>query len=285
MLAPGLRRRRVGAALLFVALAALVTWPLVGAEPPLPASYLGEFFAWLNDLMTPDKPLEVRQGELRTSDSEPLAERERDMSQLIGDAREQSDLAARLFQAFLITVLAALGLGLIVFLVRPLFSRDLGEMLRGLSLAGLWRSFARGLSQALDTALAGLRRMLSAPRDVAGRLAATVTRAARERRRQARARRAVRSRLRQGAHGAAVRGFVRLIRWGERSGVPFRRSVAPLDYVRALGARVPERRAELEAVGVLFEELVYSAHGDSGERATRFQGQVRDLLRRRAGTA
>ena len=285
VLAPGLRRRRVGAALLFVALAALVTWPLVGAEPPLPASYLGAFFAWLNDLMTPDKPLEVRQGELRTSDSEPLTERERDMSQLIGDAREQSDLAARLFQAFLITVLAALGLGLIVFLVRPLFSRDLGEMLRGFSLAGLWRSFARGLSQALDTALAGLRRMLSAPRDVAGRLAATVTRAARERRRQARARRAVRSRLRQGAHGAAVRGFVRLIRWGERSGVPFRRSVAPLDYVRALGARVPERRAELEAVGVLFEELVYSAHGDSGERATRFQGQVRDLLRRRTGTA
>ena len=285
VLPPALRRRRVGAALLFVALAALVTWPLVGAEPPLPASYLGEFFAWLNDLMTPDKPLEVRQRELRTSDSEPLAERERDLSQLMGDAREQSDLAARLFQAFLITVLAALGLGLIVFLVRPLFSRDLGDLLRGLSLAGLWRGFARGLSQALDTAVAGLRRMLSAPRDVAGRLAATVTRAARERRRQARARRAVRHRLRHGAHGAAVRGFVRLVRWGERAGVPFRRSVAPLDYVRALGARVPERRAELEAVGVLFEELVYSAHGASGERATRFQGQVRDLLRRRSGTA
>ena len=135
-------------------------------------------------------------------------------------------------------MLAALGLGLIVFLVRPLFSRNLGEMLRGISLAGLWRGFARGLSQALDTALAGLRRLLSAPRDVAGRLAATVTRAARERRRQARARRAVRSRLRQGAHGAAVRGFVRLIRWGERSGVPFRRSVAPLDYVRALARGV-----------------------------------------------
>ena len=67
--------------------------------------------------------------------------------------------------------------------------------------------------------------------------------------------------------------------------MPFRRSVAPLDYVRALGARLPERRAELEAVGVLFEELVYSAHGDAGGRTTRFQGQVRDLLRRRSDTA
>ena len=285
VLPPALRRRRVGTALLFVALAALVTWPLGGTEPPLPASYLGAFFAWLNDLLTPDQPLEARQTELRTGSSEPLQERERERSQLMGEQREQSDLAARLFQAVLITVLLALGLGLIVFLVRPLFSRDLGEMLRGFSLAGLWRGFARGLSQAAATALAALRRMLAAPRDVAERLAATVTRAARERRRQARARRAVRSRLRHGAHGAAVRGFVRLVRWGERSGVPFRRSVAPLDYVRALGARLPERRAELEAVGVLFEELVYSAHGDAGGRTTRFQGQVRDLLRRRSDTA
>ena len=285
VLPPALRRRRVGTALLFVALAALVTWPLGGTEPPLPASYLGAFFAWLNDLLTPDQPLEARQTELRTGSSEPLQERERERSQLMGDQREQSDLAARLFQAVLITVLLALGLGLIVFLVRPLFSRDLGEMLRGFSLAGLWRGFARGLSQAAATALAALRRMLAAPRDVAERLAATVTRAARERRRQAQARRAVRNRLRHGAHGAAVRGFVRLVRWGERSGVPFRRSVAPLDYVRALGARLPERRAELEAVGVLFEELVYSAHGDAGGRTTRFQGQVRDLLRRRSDTA
>ena len=285
VLPPALRRRRVGTALLFVALAALVTWPLGGTEPPLPASYLGAFFAWLNDLLTPDQPLEARQTELRTGSSEPLQERERERSQLMGEQREQSDLAARLFQAVLITVLLALGLGLIVFLVRPLFSRDLGEMLRGFSLAGLWRGFARGLSQAAATALAALRRMLAAPRDVAERLAATVTRAARERRRQAQARRAVRNRLRHGAHGAAVRGFVRLVRWGERSGVPFRRSVAPLDYVRALGARLPERRAELEAVGVLFEELVYSAHGDAGGRTTRFQGQVRDLLRRRSDTA
>ena len=285
VLPPALRRRRVGTALLFVALAALVTWPLGGTEPPLPASYLGAFFAWLNDLLTPDQPLEARQTELRTGSSEPLQERERERSQLMGEQREQSDLAARLFQAVLITVLLALGLGLIVFLVRPLFSRDLGEMLRGFSLAGLWRGFARGLSQAAATALAAFRRMLAAPRDVAERLAATVTRAARERRRQAQARRAVRNRLRHGAHGAAVRGFVRLVRWGERSGVPFRRSVAPLDYVRALGARLPERRAELEAVGVLFEELVYSAHGDAGGRTTRFQGQVRDLLRRRSDTA
>ena len=91
----------------------------------------------------------------------------------------------------------------------------------------------------------------------------------------------MRQRLHRGAHGAAVRGFVRLIRWGERSGVPFRRSAAPLAYVRALGARLPERRAELEAAGVLFEELVYSAHGASGERSARFQGLVRGLLRRR----
>ena len=282
VLPPSLRRRRVGAALLFVALAALITWPLVGAAPPLPASYLGAFFTWLNDLLTPDGPLEVRQSELRTGSSEPPEDqRERDLSHLLGDQREQSDLAARLFQALLVTVLLALGMGLIVFLVRPLFSRDLSEMLRGFSLAGLWRSFARALAQAADTALGAWRRMLAAPRDVAQRLAATVTRAARERRRQVQARRAVRHRLRHGAHGAAVRGFVRLIRWGERSGVQFRRSVAPLDYVRALAARLPERRAELEAVGVLFEELVYSAHGEAGGRSSRFQGQVRDLLRRR----
>ena len=285
VLPPALRRRRVGAALLFVALAALVTWPLVGAEPPLPASYLGAFFTWLNDLLTPDAPLETSQPKVRGGRSELPEEQERDLSQLLGEQQEKSDLAARLFQAALVTALVALGLGLVVFLVRPLFSRDLGAMLRGFSLAGLLRNLARGLSQAADTALAALRRLLAAPRGVAERLAATVTRAARERRRQAAARRAVRSRLRQGTHGAAVRGFVRLIRWGERSGVPFRRSLAPLDYVRALGTQLPERRAELEAVGVLFEELVYAAGGATSERSSRFQGQLRELMRRRTKTA
>lgn len=279
VLPPALRRRRVGAALLFAALAALLTWPLVGAEPPLPASYLEAFFAWLSDLLTPDGPLEARRPQLGGAGAEaPAQERGRDLPFLPGELGAQSDWAARLFQALLVTVLAALGLGLAVFLVRPLFSGDLREMLRGFSLAALWRGFAGGLREAAATAAAAWRRLLAAPRGAAQRLAATVTRAARGRRRQAQARRTL---LRRGSHGAAVRGFVRLIRWGERAGVPFRRSAAPLTYLRALGARLPERRAELEAAGALFEELVYSAHGATGERSSRFQGLVRGLLRRR----
>ena len=276
-----LRRRRVGAALLFVALAALVTWPLVPSDPPLPVSYLEALFAWLSDLLTPDGPREFRRRELSSSGSGAQeAERMRDFGQFVGE-REGSDLAARLFQAFLVTVLIALGAGLVVFLLRPLFSRDLGDMLRAFSVGRLLRGLATGFSQALDSALAVLRRMAAAPRGAATRLAATVREAARERRRQATARRAVRERLRSGTHGAAVRGFVRLIRWGERAGVPFRRSVAPLDYVRALAAKLPEQRDELLALGMLFEELVYSAGGAGEDGGDRFQGQLRSLLRRR----
>ncbi|MDE0445988.1 MAG: DUF4129 domain-containing protein, partial [Spirochaetaceae bacterium] len=119
----------------------------------------------------------------------------------------------------------------------------------------------------------------------AARLADTVRQAARERRRQATARRALRDRLRSGTHGAAVRGFVRLIRWGERAGVPFRRSVAPLDYVRALAAKLPEQHDELLALGALFEELVYSAAGAGADGGDRFQGQLRAVMRRRGRTA
>ncbi len=281
VLPPALRRRRVGAALLFAALAALITWPLVGAEPPLPVSYLEAFFAWLSDLLTPDGPLEARRQLATGAGAEARGEESRQLTFLPGEAGEQSDLVARLFRALLVTVLVGLGLGLILFLVRPLFSRDLRDMLRGISLAALGRGFANGLRQAAATALEALRRLLAAPRGAAERWAATVSKAARDRRRQAQAGRALRQRLRRGAHGAAVRGFVRLVRWGERAGVPFRRSAAPLAYLRAVGARLPERRAELEAAGVLFEELVYSAHGAGGERGSRFQKAVRDLLRRR----
>ena len=285
VLPASLRRRRVGAALLFVALAAVIAWPMVRPEPPLPASHLEAFFAWLNDLLTPDGPREPRQRELSMSSSRAQeAERTREFAQMIGE-RQGSDLAARLFQAFLVTILVALGGVLVVFLVRPLFSRDFGDMLRTLSVGRVLRGFAAGISQALDTALAVLRRLASAPRGAAARLADTVREAARERRRQATARRAVRERLRSGAHGAAVRGFVRLIRWGERAGVPFRRSLAPLDYVRALAAKLPEQRAELLALGVLFEELVYSAAGAGEEGAGRFQGQLRQVIRRRGRTA
>ncbi len=284
VLPAAMRRRRMAAALLFVALAALVTWPLAAPEPPLPASYLEALFAWLNDLLTPDGPLPARQAQLPTGAGEVRAEQQREFAQMLGDAREQSDLAARLFQAFLVTVLVALGAGLVVFLVRPLFSRDFGEMLRAFSAGRLLRELATGLSQAVDSALAVLRRMAAAPRGTAARLAATVREAARERRRQATVRRAVRERLRSGTHGAAVRGFVRLIRWGERAGVPFRRSVAPLDYARALAAKLPEQHDELLALGVLFEELVYSATDAGADGGDRFQGQLRSVLRRRRAT-
>lgn len=281
VLPAAMRRRRMAAALLFVALAALVTWPLAPPEPPLPASYLEALFAWLNDLLTPDGPLPARQAQLPTGAGQERAEQQREFAQMLGEARAQSDLAARLFQAFLVTVLVALGAGLVVFLVRPLFSRDFGEMLRTFSAGRLLRGLATGLSQAVDSALAVLRRMAAAPRGAAARLAATVRDAARERRRQVTARRAVRERLRSGAHGAAVRGFVRLIRWGERAGVPFRRSVAPLDYMRALAAKLPEQHDELLALGVLFEELVYSATGGGADGGDRFQGRLRSVLRGR----
>ncbi len=285
VLPASLRRRRVGAALLFVALAAVLVWPTVRPEPPLPASHLEAFFSWLNDLLTPDGPREVRRRAMSLSSSRAEeSEQTREFAQMIGE-RHGSDLAARLFQAFLVTVLVALGGALAVFLVRPLFSRDFGEILRTLSVGRLLRGLAAGISQALDTALAILRRMASAPRGAAARLADTVREAARERRRQATVRRALRDRLRSGTHGAAVRGFVRLIRWGERAGVPFRRSLAPLDYVRALAAKLPEQHDELLALGVLFEELVYSAAGAGADGGDRFQGQLRSVLRgrRRSG--
>ena len=288
VLPASLRRRRVGAALLFVALAAVLVWPTVRPEPPLPASYLEALFSWLNDLLTPDGPREARRPELSLSSSRAEeSERTREFVQMIGE-RAGSDLAARLFQALLATILVALGGALAVFLVRPLFSRDFGDILRTLSVGRVLRGLAAGISQALDTALAVLRRMASAPRGAAARLADTVREAARDRRRQATARRALRERLRSGTHGAAVRGFVRLIRWGERAGVPFRRSLAPLDYVRALAAKLPEQREELLALGVLFEELVYSAAGAGEQGAGRFQGQLRAVLRsgaRRRGRA
>ena len=178
VLPPALRRRRVGAALLFAALAALITWPLVGAEPPLPVSYLEAFFAWLSDLLTPDGPLEARRQLAAGAGAQaPGEEARRELAFLPGEAGPQSDLAARLFRALLATALVGLGLGLILFLVRPLFSRDLREILRGISLAALARGFANGLRQAAATALEALRRLLEAPRGAAERLAATVTRA------------------------------------------------------------------------------------------------------------
>ena len=282
VLPAALRRRRVGAALLFVVAGGVLTWPLAPSEPPLPASYLEAAFAWLGDLLTPDAAMRNRQRELpgfgsRQSEQEQM----RDFAGAFEDGAAGSDLLARLFQAFLVTLLVALGAGLVVFLVRPLFSRDLGEMLRAFSVGRLLRGLAAGLSQAVDSALAMLRRLAAAPSGAAARLAATMREVARERRRQATARRSVRERLRSGEHGAAVRGFVRLIRWGERAGVPFRRSLAPLDYVRALAAKLPEQRDELLALGVLFEELVYSAGGAGADGGDRFHGHLRAVLRHR----
>lgn len=176
-----------------------------------------------------------------------------------------------------LTLLVALALALLVFLLRPLFRRGFG--LRG-ARAGGARAL-RYLAELVEAIAARLRLLLAgegwaSERALRSALPDRVPGAGALRRRET-----------AGGGGAperlprllVLRGFRRLRRWGERMGVRFDPSYAPLEYAALLAERVPEAAPLLVKVAEIFEEGVYSGRSLPRERLLSYVRAVTRVIR------
>ena len=272
------RRARFAAVLCVVA--ALLLIPTIGREAPLPSSYLQDFIEWLQRITSlPEMTRKVGDIEFGEQTPDTQLPDQRRITEALGSADRNNEALQRLIRTLLILLVAGVPAGvIIVLLVAPLFKKR-EEKIHPLKAIRLW------LERTVRSLTAGLRSFAASLRN---------------RSRRAAGRRSLRERLmgltrpREEAQGDAragffqrlalsreIKTFVKIIRWGEKRGVRFRRSLGPLEYAQSLGANAPEVQGELVTVADILEELLFSGRGIEPQRSDRFFEAARLVLKYR----
>ena len=78
-----------------------------------------------------------------------------------------------------------------------------------------------------------------------------------------------------------IKTFVKVIRWGERRGVEYRRSLGPGEYAVSLGTSAPEVSGELVRLADILEELLFSGREIAPRRTEEYFEAARLVLRHR----
>jgi hypothetical protein len=238
---------------------------LPGRRALLPLSVIRRFFEWLAGLWPKAVPIPPEPPVMSSSDPMPGG----DLSELLGlGAAKVNPLLTEIVHIAEIVLAAAAAAAIVWFVIRPLFSRDARRSLRGLhplrAAARRLRSLLRFLARLPGALAAWVRSPGRGLSSISRAVIAGIRESAADARRAAEAR----DRTRRVARGRAVHEFRRLARWGGKGGVAFTETEGPMEYVRLLAARWPDKAAPLGEAGLLFEELVYAqAPAGRGERA------------------
>jgi hypothetical protein len=197
-----------------------------------------------------------------------------------GSSHESSAAAVVRILGYAVGILV--GAGFLYFLLRPLFTRSGRGRLRDLhplrSLAAGIRTFGRSLGKAA----AALVSLLRTPRRSVGLVTRAIAKGLRDaagRVREARSPSAAEERAQGRRQGVIVREYVRLIRWGEKTGIAFHKSMGPHAYAGLLGDAAPEKRQDIAMVASLFEEFMYSGSQADPQRFARFRKSIDGILR------
>jgi hypothetical protein len=272
------RRATFAAALCLVACLALI--PAVGRDPPLPSSYLQAFVAWLQRILTLPEPRgarEAQENEQRATDLG-MDQQALDLAAL-GESGQVNEALQRLIKIIiLVLVIGAPGAAIVILLVAPLFRRR-EEKLHPLRALRRWLAGAtRALAQAARNLAAALRHRPrgTGPRKTLREVFFGTARADEGPTGEGRAGFFQRLGL-----SREVRTFVKIIRWGERRGVRYERSLGPREYAGSLGSQIPGVRAEIDRLAALLEELLFSGREIGRQRTEEYFETARLVLRYR----
>jgi len=272
-----MRLGRLKGLLAILAVLLCAAFLMAGSHALLPVSKLAEFFEWLGRLLTPPVSEAKRPPLPKTRESGGNDGGMMGALAALGQ-RQDNPLLASIVKAVGIALAVALALAFLFFLIRPLLSRDTRAAIRAARPLAFLARKARALLSCMRRAASGFAGLLRSPRT----RAASPARAAFQGMREAAARRRAGAQAagpRSRETGRAVREFLRLIRWGRRSGVDFRGALGPAAYAAALAAAVPRAGEGLASAAALFEELVYSPRGDDPALMTALSRTVSGIVR------
>ncbi len=273
------RRFRLVVAVVLLVVVLLLIIPFTGSDSILPESYLASFFKWLEGIGRFEPPARDADPPKFNFESRDMRV-DNNMGDFEGGESNGVDLS---FITRIIgwTLLGALIAGVLVFLLLPLFRADRG----GFSPREGLKRIREGFRKAVDSFVVSMNAFLGElskrrkTRDwnrirVQGRTA----------RQEAVARRAARSALRRRERkvsGRMLRAFFRFTKWGEKQGVSFTFSVAPLEYARKVAAEAPTLSDDCHEIAHIFEEAVYSNHDIDEGRRSAFISKIRTITKSR----
>ena len=74
---------------------------------------------------------------------------------------------------------------------------------------------------------------------------------------------------------------MRLIRWAERGGVPFRKWMGPMEYLMLVAERSTSNARALMEIGTIFEQIAYAASDPPQERSQTYYNLIKEVTRQR----
>ena len=272
--------RRYRSAFFLTAVVVLVSLPLAGEDPIVPPSVINEFMRRVtnqNRRVEGQMDTEALFRERRTFETEaPPGER-----QSMGGITEQQQQTQEIARAVGLALAGALTLGVIYFLVSPLFSRDGRERLRNFSLKRILIRLGNAVRDGWRSFVGGVRELFLSSR----RAVQEARRAVQNLRENIRERQRVAARARGGESrkevGKLLRIYIKLSKWGEKAGYSYQTWMGPYYYCDRLAAMVPARADDLKAVGSTFEALVYGPHTAQPDQIEAFGDQVEAIIRSR----
>jgi hypothetical protein len=257
----GQKKSRTVMMAIFVAALSVAGIVSTGQEAPVPASVLVDFYHWLSALMeSADEPVR-RERKPVIPQSRPQETPYRGQIQALGDLEDTGVDLSWLTKAVGYTILGALVVGIVLFILRPLIrSRESLYFLR--SLARSLREVTGNLRYMGTRFLEFFRRNEGGNEDRGERLKPD-----RPERNEQKPHRQPRGLTEILFGNRLLRAFMRFTKWGTKQGVTFELSIAPMEYAEMLADRFPTTTPDVTKVAVLFERSEFSPVGiDENER-------------------
>ncbi len=264
--------RRRGVLVALIILLVFVTAFVVSSEEGiLPLEAIGDFFRWLGNLLRRERePLESPLEQVPESPP-PLPPDV--MEQLSGMEPVLPPLWIRLLASLIrrVVVYTAVVLGA-VLLFGPLFSASFRKGLRELNL----RHSLKRLVSVLRTRWRILKHLLQCSL----RRSQRPSLAEREEPAPASGSRSWKPSIRKRRQmSRVVSVFVSITRWGKTHGVPYGRTLAATEYLRAVATLYPEHYADTQTLARIFGEARFSRHLVSISRMREYVGAAKRITR------
>jgi hypothetical protein len=273
------RRFRLAVAVLLLIVALLMIIPFTGSDSYLPESYLASFFKWLENIgrfEPPDREADAPKFKFDAPDMR--------VDNYLGDFEGGESNAVDLSGVTRIigwTVLGLLLAGVLAFLLLPLFRGVRG----GFSPREGLKKIGAALRRTIDSVVVSVNAFLGElSKRKKSRGWDKIKSQGKTARQEAMARRAQRTALRRRERkvsGRMLRAFFRFTKWGEKRGVSFTFTVAPLEYARKVAAESPEHSNDCNEIAQIFEEAVYSNHEIGESQRSAFISKIRTITKSR----
>jgi hypothetical protein len=273
--------RRFRSAFMLTVLIVLVALPLAGRQAIVPPAAIDQFMRGVTDQL--GRPIEGRMSteslfrDRRQLENEaPPGER-----QTLGATAERQELTQQIARSVGLALGGVIALGILYFLLSPLFSKDARERMKRFSLRRIVQRIGASVSNAWASVVQGFRELLTSSRRAfreAREAVQTIRETVRERQRAA-------TRDRGGAAqkevGKLLRSYIKLAKWGDKVGYTYQAWMGPYHYARRLASMVPAQEEKLREAGSTFESLVYGPHSATADQIEQFGKAIDEIIKTR----